>query len=142
MDDVPSEVELCAQAKNDVGKDVGIFVDVVHGGGLSACQLQHQPQMQGDAVDLHKESDDSAGYVQLSVETVQETPDHLRRTQTGKLILHPTVGLLCSVLIYNILVFLSCFGLSPLRHTVIRQQRPQAEIPLNSCIIVIVWYRI
>lgn len=101
MDDVPGEVELCAQAKSDVGEDVGVFVDVVHGGGLSACQLQHQPQMQGDAVDLHKESDDGAGYVQLSVETVQETPDHLRRTQTGKLILHPAAGQLVSCVLFS-----------------------------------------
>lgn len=76
VDDVPGEVELCAQAERDVGEEVGEFIDVVHGGGLSARQLQHQPQVQGDTVDLHKESDYSAGYIQLSVEGVQETPDH------------------------------------------------------------------
>ena len=45
MDDVPGEVELCAQTKRDVGEEVGEFVDVVHGGGLSTRQLQHQPQV-------------------------------------------------------------------------------------------------
>lgn len=80
-DDVPGEVELGAQTKRDVGEEVGEFVDVVHGGGLSARQLQQQPQVQGDAVNLHKESDNSAGHKQLSVEGVQETPDHLRRRQ-------------------------------------------------------------
>ncbi len=84
VDDVPGEVELGAQTKRDVGEEVGEFVDVVQGGGLSARQLQHHPQVQGDAVDLHKESDDSAGYVQLSVEGVQETPDHLRRRHTRR----------------------------------------------------------
>lgn len=76
VDDVPGEVGLGAQAKRDVGEEVGEFVDVVHGGGLSAGQLQHQPEVQSDTVDLHKESDDSAGYIELSVEGVQETRDH------------------------------------------------------------------
>lgn len=75
MGDVPGEVELGAQAKCDVGEEVGELVDVVHAGGLSARQLQHQPQVQRDAVDLHKQSDHSAGNIQLSVEGVQETPD-------------------------------------------------------------------
>lgn len=76
VDDVPGEVELGAEAEHDVGEEVGQLVDVVHGGGLSAGQLQHQPHVQRDAVDLHKQSDDSTGYIQLSVESVQETPDH------------------------------------------------------------------
>lgn len=76
VDDVPGEVELAAEAKHDVGEEVGELVNVVHGGGLSACQLQHQPHVQRDTVDLHKESDDSTGYIQLSVEGVHETPDH------------------------------------------------------------------
>lgn len=76
VDDVPGEVELGAQTKHDVGEEVGELVDVVHGRGLSARQLQHQPQVKGDAVDLHKESNYSTGNVQLSVEGVQETPDH------------------------------------------------------------------
>lgn len=84
MDDVPGEVELGAQTKRDVGEEVGKFVDVVHGGGLSTCQFKHQPQVQGNTVDLHKESDYSASYIQLSVEGVQETPDHLRRRWTHR----------------------------------------------------------
>lgn len=84
LDDVPGEVELGAQAKRDVGGDVGELVVVVRGGGLSARQLQHQPQVQGDAVHLYKESYDSTGYIQLSVEGVQETPDHLKRRQTER----------------------------------------------------------
>jgi len=76
VDNVPGEVELGAQTESNVGEEVGEFVDVVHGGGLSAGQLQHQPQVQGDTVDLYKESYHSAGYIQLSVEGVQETPDH------------------------------------------------------------------
>lgn len=43
VDDVPGEVELGAQTEGDVGEKVGHFVNVVHVGGLSACQLQHQP---------------------------------------------------------------------------------------------------
>lgn len=43
MDNVPGEVELCAQTKHDIGQEVDKLVDVVHGRGLSACQLQHQP---------------------------------------------------------------------------------------------------
>lgn len=91
MDDVPGEVELCAQAKRDVGQKVGKFVDVVHCGGLSACQLQHQPQMKGDTVDLHKQSYDSTRDIQLSVEAVQEAPDHLQKTHTGNLLISCTV---------------------------------------------------
>lgn len=79
VEDVPGEVELCAQAERHVGQEVDKFVDVVEGGGLSARQLQHQPQVQGDAVDLHEQRDDGAGDVQLSVEAVQEAPDHLER---------------------------------------------------------------
>lgn len=45
VEDVPGEVELCAQAEQDVGQDVDELVDVVEGGGLSARQLQHQPQV-------------------------------------------------------------------------------------------------
>lgn len=82
MDDVPGEVELGAQPKRYVGEEVDEFVDVVHGGGLSTRQFEHQPQVQSDTVDLHKESDYSAGYIQLSVEGVEETPDHLRRRWT------------------------------------------------------------
>lgn len=82
VDDVPGEVELGAQTKHDVGEEVGDLVDVVHGRGLSASQLQHQPQVKGDAVDLHEESDYSASNVQLSVEGVQETPDYLRTRRT------------------------------------------------------------
>lgn len=77
LNDVPGEVELGAQSEYDVSEEVGELVDVVKGGVLSACQLQHQPHVQGDAVDLHKEGNHSAGYVQLSVEGVHETPDHL-----------------------------------------------------------------
>lgn len=77
--DVPGEVELGAQTKCNVGEEVGEFVDVVHGGGLSASQLQHQPQVQSDTVHLHEQGNYSTSYVQLSVEGVQETPDHLRR---------------------------------------------------------------
>lgn len=84
VDDVPGEVELCAQTKRDVGEEVGEFVDVVHGGGLSARQLQHQPHVQGDTVDLYKESHHSTGYIDLSVEGVQETPDYLKRRQTKR----------------------------------------------------------
>jgi len=76
VDNVPGEVELGAQTESNVGEEVGEFVDVVHGGGLSAGQLQHQPEVQRDTVDLYKESYYSAGYIQLSVEGVQETPDH------------------------------------------------------------------
>lgn len=76
LDNVPGEVELRAKTKRHIGEQVGELVDVVHGGGLSARQLQHQPQVQGDAVDLHKECDHGAGYIQLSVEGVQETRDH------------------------------------------------------------------
>lgn len=79
MGDVPGEVELCAQAKCDVGQQVGEFVDLVDGGGLALGQLQHQPQVEGDAVDLHEEGYDGTGYVQLSVQGVQETRDHLQR---------------------------------------------------------------
>lgn len=43
VDDVPGEVELGAQTEHDVGEEVGKFVDVVHGGGLSTGQFQHQP---------------------------------------------------------------------------------------------------
>lgn len=78
VDDVPGEVELCAQAKCDVGQQVGKFVDVEDGGRLALGQLQHQPQVEGYAVDLHKESYDGTGYVQLSVQGVQETRDHLK----------------------------------------------------------------
>lgn len=74
--EVPGEVELCAQAKCDVGQQVGEFVDLVDGGGLALGQLQHQPQVEGDAVDLHEEGYDGTGYVQLSVQGVQETRDH------------------------------------------------------------------
>lgn len=45
LEDVPGEVELCAEAEQDVRQEVGEFVDVVEGGGLSARQLQHQPQV-------------------------------------------------------------------------------------------------
>lgn len=76
VDDVPGEVELCAQTKCDVGEEVGELVDVVRGGGLNSRQLQHQPQVQGDAVDLYKESYHSTGYIQLSVEGVEETSNH------------------------------------------------------------------
>lgn len=76
VDDVPGEVELGAQTESGVGEEVGEFVDVVHGGSLISRQLQHQPQVQGDAVNLYKESDYSTSYIQLSVESVQETPDH------------------------------------------------------------------
>lgn len=76
LDDVPGEVELGAKAKYDIGEDVDELVDVVHGGGLGARQLQHQPHVQRDTVDLHKESDYSAGHIQMSVEGVQETRDH------------------------------------------------------------------
>lgn len=76
MGEVPGEVELCAQAKCDVGQQVGEFVDLVDGGGLALGQLQHQPQVEGDAVDLHEEGYDGTGYVQLSVQGVQETRDH------------------------------------------------------------------
>lgn len=76
VDDVPGEVELGAQAKRDVGEDVGKFVDVVQGGRVGHRQLQQQSQVEGDTVDLHKESDHGAGYIQLSVEGVQETRDH------------------------------------------------------------------
>lgn len=79
MDEVPGEVGLGAHAERDVGEDVDEFVDAVHGGELSACQLHQQPQVEGNTVDLHKESEYSAGYIQLSVEGVQETRDHLRR---------------------------------------------------------------
>lgn len=82
MDNKPSEVELGGEAKHNVGEQVGELVDVVQGGRLSTCQLQHQPQMQGDAVDLHKEGDYSAGYIELSVQGIQETPNHLRTRQT------------------------------------------------------------
>lgn len=82
MDDVPGEVELCAQTKCDVGQQVDKLVDVVHGGGLGASQLQHQPQVEGYTVDLHKEGYHSTGYIQLSVQAVQETPDHLQRGDT------------------------------------------------------------
>lgn len=76
-DDEPGEVELGAQTEGDVGEKVGQLVDLIGEGGLSARQLQHQPQVQRDAVDLHEEGDHSTGYVELSVEGVQETPDHL-----------------------------------------------------------------
>lgn len=82
VEDVPGEVELCAEAEQDVGQEVGVFVDVVEGGGLGARQLQHQTQVQGDAVDLHEERDDGAGDVQLSVQAIQEAPDHLESTET------------------------------------------------------------
>lgn len=35
VDDVPGEVGLGAQTKHDVSEEVGKFVDVVDGGGLS-----------------------------------------------------------------------------------------------------------
>lgn len=76
VQDVPGEVELGAQTKQDVGEEVGEFVDVVQGGGLSAGQFQQQPQVKRDTVHLHEESDDSAGDIQLSEERVRETPDH------------------------------------------------------------------
>ena len=56
-DDVPGEVGLGAQTKQGVGEDVEMFVDVEHARGVSVCQLQQQPQVEGDAVDLHEESD-------------------------------------------------------------------------------------
>lgn len=77
LNDEPGEVELGAQTERDVGEEVDELVDVIGDGGLSARQLQHQPQVQGDAVHLHEEGDHSPSYVQLSVEGVQETPDHL-----------------------------------------------------------------
>lgn len=77
VEDIPGEVELGAKTKYDIGEEVGELVDVVHGGGLSAGQLQHQTQMQSDAVDLHKEGNQSTSDVQLRVEGVQETPDDL-----------------------------------------------------------------
>lgn len=40
-DKVPGEVELGAQTKRDVCKEVGEFVDLVNGGGLSTRQFQH-----------------------------------------------------------------------------------------------------
>lgn len=106
MDNVPSEVELCAQTKCDIGQEVGKLVDVVHGRGLSACQLQHQPQVQGNTVDLYKQSYYSTGYIQLSVEGVQKTPNHLKRreTQTGGVVL--TISWLDYLLFF--LVFLVC----------------------------------
>ncbi len=52
---------------------------MVRGGGLSACHLQQKPKVQGDTVDLYKESYDCTGHIQVSVEGVQETPDHLQR---------------------------------------------------------------
>lgn len=82
MDNKPSEVELGGEAKHNVGEQVGELVDVVQGGRLSTRQLQHQPQMQGDTVDLHKEGDYSTGYIELSVQGIQETPNHLRTRQT------------------------------------------------------------
>lgn len=84
VEDVPGEVELCAQAEQHVGQQVDKFVDVVEGGVLSTRQLQHQPQVQGDAVDLHEQRDDGAGDVHLSVEAVQEAPDHLERSKTDR----------------------------------------------------------
>lgn len=60
-DNVPAKVGLRAQTEGDEGENIDEFVDVVHGGGLSTHQLQQQPQMQGDTVDLHKESHYSAG---------------------------------------------------------------------------------
>lgn len=63
MDDEPREVALGAQTKRDVGEQVGKLVDAVDGGRLSTRQLQHQPQVQGDTVDLHEEGDYSAGYI-------------------------------------------------------------------------------
>lgn len=82
VDNVPGEVELCAQTKCDVGQQVGELVDVVHGGGLGTSQLQHQPQVEGHTVDLHEEGYHSTGYIQLSVQGVQESPDHLQRGET------------------------------------------------------------
>lgn len=78
VDEVPGEEELGSETESYVCEEVEEFVDLVHGGGLSARQLQQQPQVQGDAVDLYKESYYSAGYKQLSKEGVQEDPDHLR----------------------------------------------------------------
>lgn len=43
--EVPGEVELCAQAERHVGQEVGKLVELVEGGGLSAHQLQHHPQV-------------------------------------------------------------------------------------------------
>lgn len=85
VDNVPGEVELCAQTKYDIGQEVDKLVDVVHGRRLSTSQLQHQPQVQSDTVDFYKQSYYSTGYIQLSIEGVQETTNHLRRkeTQTG-----------------------------------------------------------
>lgn len=37
--------------------------------------------MEGDAVDLHEEGNQSAGDVELGVEGVQEAPDHLQTEQ-------------------------------------------------------------
>ena len=79
VQDIPGEVQLGAHTKQDVGEEVDEFVDVEDGGRLSGGQFQHQPQVQRDTVDLHEEGDDGAGYVQLSEEGVQETPDHLGR---------------------------------------------------------------
>lgn len=45
VEDVPGEVELCAEAEQHIRHEVGELVDVVEGGGLSARQLQHQPQV-------------------------------------------------------------------------------------------------
>lgn len=82
VDNVPGEVELCAQTKCDVGQQVDELVDVVYGGGLGASQLQHQPQVEGHIVDLHKEGYHSTGYIHLSVQGVRETRDHLQRRET------------------------------------------------------------
>lgn len=82
VENVPGEVELCAQTKHDISQEVDKLVDVVHGRELSARQLQHQPQVQSDTVDLYKQSYYSTSYVQLSIEGVQETPNHLKRRET------------------------------------------------------------
>lgn len=76
VDDVSGEVELGAQTKDDVGYDVGKFVVVIQGGVVSGCQLQHQPQVQSDAVNFNEESDHTTGHVQVSEEGVQETGNH------------------------------------------------------------------
>lgn len=78
VEDVPGEVGLGGQAERDVGEEVGELGDIVSGGGLSGSQLQQQPQVERHAVDLHEESHHSTGYVHISVEGVQEAPDHQR----------------------------------------------------------------
>lgn len=81
---VRGEEGLGAQAEEDVGGKVEQPVEAIQPGSLSSRQLQHQPHVQEDAVNLHEESHHCTCHVASCHQGIQEGPDHLRRLGEGK----------------------------------------------------------